>query len=128
MIGYVTLEETKEYLELRFENIPSDVELSRSLQLAFDKIELIDVRGRGETKNFPRICEEFVPSLIKQAQMLEAYTMSITKSTGAEKSDNIISKTVGDFSVTYSENKVQGVEFFNKVALDIMNKYRRKGY
>ncbi|MGL6101231.1 MAG: DnaT-like ssDNA-binding protein, partial [Fusobacteriaceae bacterium] len=96
MIGYVTLEEAKEFLTKRFETIPSDEKLSMNLQLAFDKIEMLDVRNRGQVNIFPRIGELEVPSNIKSAQILEAYSMTITKATVS--SDNIKSKSDGDFS------------------------------
>lgn len=128
MIGYVTLEETKEYLNARFDNIPSDPVLSKNLLLAFDKIESIDIRYSGTPNKFPRVIEEEVPENIKQAQILEAYTLSTNSKLGKEIVDNIKSKSDGDFSISYSENKVQGVSFYNKQAFDIMQRYKRKSY
>lgn len=128
MIGYVTLEEAKEYLNSRYSDVITDEVLQRNLQLAFDKIESIDIRNQGNPKKFPRLCETEVPQLVIQAQILEAYTMSVNPNKSKEVSDNVKSKSIGDYSVSYSDYKVNGVEFYNKTSFDIMNKYRRKSY
>ncbi|MGL5963301.1 MAG: DnaT-like ssDNA-binding protein [Fusobacteriaceae bacterium] len=126
MIGYVTLEEAKEFLAKRFETVPGDEKLSMNLQLAFDKIEMLDVRNRGQVNIFPRIGELEVPSNIKSAQILEAYSMTITKATVS--SDNIKSKSDGDFSVTYTDSKLNGVDYSNKATYDILRRYRRRSF
>ena len=128
MIGYVTLEETKDYLNARFEKIPSDPILSKNLLLAFDKIETIDIRYSGTPNKFPRTIETEIPQNIKQAQILEAYTMSNNPKLSAEIVDNVKSKSIGDYSISYSDNKIQGVSFYNKVAYDTMMRYKRKSY
>lgn len=128
MIGYVTLEETKDYLNARFEKIPSDPILSKNLLLAFDKIESIDIRYSGTPSKFPRTIETEIPQNIKQAQILEAYTMSNNPKLSTEIVDNVKSKSIGDYSISYSDNKIQGVSFYNKVAYDIMMRYKRKTY
>lgn len=128
MIGYVTLEETKDYLNARFEKIPSDPILSKNLLLAFDKIESIDIRYSGTPSKFPRTIETEIPQNIKQAQILEAYTMSNNPKLSSEIVDNVKSKSIGDYSISYSDNKIQGVSFYNKVAYDIMMRYKRKTY
>lgn len=128
MIGYVTLEETKDYLNARFEKIPSDPILSKNLLLAFDKMETIDVRYKGALCNFPRTIETEIPQNVKQAQILEAYTMSNNPKLSAEVVDNVKSKSIGDYSISYSDNKIQDVSFYNKVAYDTMMRYKRKSY
>ncbi|MGL5049606.1 MAG: hypothetical protein ACRC6E_03120 [Fusobacteriaceae bacterium] len=135
MIGYVTLEEAKEFLSLRYDGIISDGvfeshEFERkfilNLQLAFDKIEMMEVRDRGLEAIFPRLGELEIPKNIKFAQILEAYSLSTNKF--SEVNDNVISKSIGDYSVTYKDTKINGVEYINKMSFDILRKYRRRTY
>ena len=61
MIGYVSLDEAKEFLKNRYEEV-SEQELSKGLYKALDKIESLIVRdsGKSDTQEliFPRINEK----------------------------------------------------------------------
>lgn len=109
MIGYVSLDEAKEFLKNRYEEV-SEQELSKGLYKALDKIESLIIRdsGKSDTQEliFPRINEKEVPSEIKKAQMLEAY--SIVKDVDDDNINDIekgiASKSIGDMSISYNSN------------------------
>ena len=71
MIGYVTLDEAKEFIKNRYEEV-SEQELSKGLYKALDKIESLMIRDSGKSDKqeliFPRINENKVPDEIKKAQ------------------------------------------------------------
>ena len=129
MIGYVTLEEAKAWLSQRYD-IPQsyDEKLTKALWRAFDKIESVPVRHKGEGKTFPRAYEDEVPFFIKMAQMLEAYSIA----NGDEVNDiakGITSKSIGDMSVSYDKTKKIGnVNFCNSEAAQILKRYERKTF
>lgn len=124
---YCTLTEAQEYLMSRYSKLPDSGKLSNSLYRAYDKIEEIDIRNSGETANFPRIGEETVPSKIIQAQIEEAYSISMMKNE-IENNSNVKSRSDGDMSVTFVENTLQGVQFNSRIAYSIMKKFKRKSY
>lgn len=78
MIGYVSLEEAKEFIKNRYEEV-SEQELSKGLYKALDKIESLCIRDSGKSDKqdliFPRINESKIPDEIKKAQILEAYSI-----------------------------------------------------
>ena len=136
MIGYVSLDEAKEFLKNRYEEV-SEQELSKGLYKALDKIESLSIRdsGRSETQEliFPRINEKEVPSEIKKAQMLEAY--SIVKDVDDDNINDIekgiASKSIGDMSISYNSNasnSIGSIIFANAQAKNILYKYVRKTY
>lgn len=136
MIGYVSLDEAKEFLKNRYEEV-SEQELSRGLYKALDKIESLMIRdsGRSETQEliFPRINEKKVPDEIKKAQILEAYSIALDvdneSTTDIEK--GIASKSIGDMSISYnsnSSNNIGSIIFANAQAKNILYKYVRKTY
>ena len=136
MIGYVSLDEAKEFLKNRYEEV-SEQELSKGLYKALDKIESLSIRdsGRSETQEliFPRINEKKVPSEIKKAQMLEAY--SIVKDVDDDNINDIekgiASKSISDMSISYnsnSSNNIGSIIFANAQAKNILYKYVRKTY
>jgi len=136
MIGYVSLDEAKEFLKNRYEEI-SEQELSKGLYKALDKIESLSIRdsGRSETQEliFPRINEKEVPSEIKKAQMLEAY--SIVKDVDDDNINDIekgiASKSISDMSISYNSNasnNIGSIIFANGQAKNILYKYVRKTY
>lgn len=136
MIGYVTLDEAKEFIENRYEEV-SDTELSKGLYKALDKIESLMIRDSGKSDKqeliFPRIDEEKVPDEIKKAQILEAY--SIVKDLEDENTGDIekgiASKSIGDMSISYianNTNKIGATVFANAQAKNILYKYVRKTY
>lgn len=136
MIGYVSLDEAKEFLKNRYEEV-SEQELSKGLYKALDKIESLSIRdsGRSETQEliFPRINEKEVPSEIKKAQMLEAY--SIVKDVDDDNINDIekgiASKSISDMSISYnsnSSNNIGSIIFANAQAKNILYKYIRKTY
>lgn len=136
MIGYVSLDEAKEFLKNRYEEV-SEQELSKGLYKALDKIESLSIRdsGRSETQEliFPRINEKEVPSEIKKAQMLEAY--SIVKDVDDDNINDIekgiASKSIGDMSISYNSNasnSIGSIIFVNAQAKNILYKYVRKTY
>lgn len=136
MIGYVSLDEAKEFLKNRYEEV-SEQELSKGLYKALDKIESLSIRdsGRSETQEliFPRINEKKVPDEIKKAQMLEAY--SIVKDVDDDNINDIekgiASKSIGDMSISYNSNasnNIGSIIFANAQAKNILYKYVRKTY
>lgn len=136
MIGYVNLDEAKEFLKNRYEEV-SEQELSKGLYKALDKIESLIIRdsGKSDTQEliFPRINEKEVPSEIKKAQMLEAY--SIVKDVDDDNINDIekgiASKSIGDMSISYnsnSSNSIGSIIFANAQAKNILYKYVRKTY
>ena len=136
MIGYVSLDEAKEFLKNRYEEV-SEQELSKGLYKALDKIESLSIRdsGRSETQEliFPRINENKVPDEIKKAQMLEAY--SIVKDVDDDNINDvekgIASKSIGDMSISYNSNasnNIGSIIFANAQAKNILYKYVRKTY
>lgn len=136
MIGYVSLDEAKEFLKNRYEEV-SEQELSKGLYKALDKIESLMIRdsGRSETQEliFPRINELKVPDEIKKAQMLEAY--SIVKDVDDDNINDIekgiASKSIGDMSISYNSNasnSIGSIIFANAQAKNILYKYVRKTY
>ena len=136
MIGYVSLDEAKEFLKNRYEEV-SEQELSKGLYKALDKIESLMIRdsGKSDTQEliFPRINEKEVPSEIKKAQMLEAY--SIVKDVDDDNINDIekgiASKSIGDMSISYNSNasnNIGSIIFANAQAKNILYKYIRKTY
>lgn len=136
MIGYVSLDEAKEFLKNRYEEV-SEQELSKGLYKALDKIESLSIRdsGRSETQEliFPRINEKKVPDEIKKAQMLEAY--SIVKDVDDDNINDIekgiASKSISDMSISYNSNvsnSIGSIIFANGQAKNILYKYVRKTY
>lgn len=132
MIGYVTLEEAKEWLSERYDiKSLSDEKLTKALYRAFDKIEQIPVRFKGEGKKaFPRRGEQEVPFLIKMAQMLEAYSIASGKEEEqAQMLNGITSKSIGDMSVSYDKTKKVGLaNFCNSQAAQTLKRFERKSY
>lgn len=136
IIGYVGLDEAKEFIKNRYEEI-SDTELSKGLYKALDKIESLCIRDSGRSDKqeliFPRIDEEKVPDEIKKAQILEAY--SIVKDLGDDYTGDIekgiASRSISDMSVSYTANntnKIGNIMFANSQAKAILYKYVRKTY
>nr|DAX62593.1 MAG TPA: Head Tail Connector Protein [Caudoviricetes sp.] len=136
MIGYVNLDEAKEFLKNRYEEV-SEQELSKGLYKALDKIESLIIRdsGKSDTQEliFPRINEKEVPSEIKKAQILEAY--SIVKDVDDDNINDIekgiASKSIGDMSISYNSNasnSIGSIIFANAQAKNILYKYVRKTY
>lgn len=136
MIGYVSLDEAKEFLKNRYEEV-SEQELSKGLYKALDKIESLMIRdsGRSETQEliFPRINEKKVPNEIKKAQMLEAY--SIVKDVDDDNINDIekgiASKSISDMSISYNSNSINNIGsiiFASSQAKNILYKYVRKTY
>ena len=136
MIGYVSLDEAKEFLKNRYEEV-SEQELSKGLYRALDKIESLMIRdsGRSETQEliFPRINEKKVPDEIKKAQILEAYSIALDVDnesiTDIEK--GIASKSISDMSINYNSNasnSIGSIIFANAQAKNILYKYVRKTY
>lgn len=136
IIGYVNLDEAKEFIKNRYEEI-SDTELSKGLYKALDKIESLSIRdsGRSETQEliFPRIDELKVPDEIKKAQILEAY--SIVKDVDDDNINDIekgiASKSISDMSISYNfnaSNSIGYIIFANSQARNILYKYVRRTY
>ena len=136
MIGYVSLDEAKDFLKNRYEEV-SEQELSKGLYKALDKIESLMIRdsGKSDTQEliFPRINEKKVPDEIKKAQMLEAY--SIVKDVEDDNINDIekgiASKSIGDMSISYNSNasnSIGPIIFANAQAKNILYKYIRKTY
>lgn len=134
MIGYVSLDEAKEFIKNRYEEV-SDTELSKGLYKALDKIESLMIRDSGKSDKqeliFPRINEKKVPDEIKKAQILEAYsiTKSINDDTSNDIEKGIASKSIGDMSISYTTNamnKIGSIIFTNSEAKNILYKYVRK--
>lgn len=136
MIGYVSLDEAKEFLKNRYEEV-SEQELSKGLYKALDKIESLSIRdsGRSETQEliFPRINEKEVPSEIKKAQMLEAYSiiLDVDNESITDIEKGIASKSISDMSISYNSNnsnRIGSIIFANAQAKNILYKYVRKTY
>ena len=136
MIGYVSLDEAKEFIKNRYEEV-SEQELSKGLYKALDKIESLMIRDSGKSDKqeliFPRINEKKVPDEIKKAQMLEAY--SIVKDVDDDNINDIekgiASKSIGDMSISYNSNasnSIGSIIFANAQAKNILYKYVRKTY
>lgn len=128
IIGYVLYDEAISFLKDRFDLNLSDEDIKKALWRAYDKIEEIDVRYAGKDSKFPRTIDNgVVPNDIKKAQILEAYSIA-TNPRQDINTENIVSKSIGRFSVTYNKTNVGKVEFLNKNSYDIINSYRRKTY
>lgn len=136
MIGYVSLDEAKEFLKNRYEEV-SEQELLKGLYKALDKIESLMIRDSGKSDKqeliFPRINEKKVPDEIKKAQMLEAY--SIVKDVDDDNINDIekgiASKSISDMSISYNSNasnNIGSIIFANAQAKNILYKYIRKTY
>ena len=136
MIGYVTLDEAKEFIKNRYEEV-SDTELSKGLYKALDKIESLMIRDSGKSDKqeliFPRIDEEKVPDEIKKAQILEAYSIvkDLEDDNTSDIEKGIASKSIGDMSISYTinnTNKIGATIFASSQAKAILYKYVRKTY
>lgn len=136
MIGYVSLDEAKEFLKNRYEEV-SEQELSKGLHKALDKIESLMIRdsGKSDTQEliFPRINEKEVPSEIKKAQILEAYSIvkDVDDDTINDIEKGIASKSISDMSISYNSNarnSIGSIIFANAQAKNILYKYVRKTY
>lgn len=136
MIGYVTLDEAKEFIKNRYEEV-SDTELSKGLYKALDKIESLMIRDSGKSDKqeliFPRIDEEKVPDEIKKAQILEAYSIvkDLDDDNTSDIEKGIASKSIGDMSISYNNNKnnqIGATIFASSQAKAILYKYVRKTY
>lgn len=136
MIGYVSLDEAKEFLKNRYEEV-SEQELSKGLYKALDKIESLSIRdsGRSETQEliFPRINEKKVPDEIKKAQIIEAYSIvkDLDDDNTSDIEKGIASKSIGDMSISYNSNasnSIGSIVFANAQAKNILYKYVRKTY
>ena len=136
MIGYVSLDEAKEFLKNRYEEV-SEQELSKGLYKALDKIESLNIRDSGKSDKqeliFPRINEKKVPGEIKKAQMLEAYSIvkDLDDDNTSDIEKGIASKSIGDMSITYATdgaNKIGTTIFASSQAKAILYKYLRKTY
>ena len=136
IIGYVSLDEAKEFIKNRYEEV-SEQELSKGLYKALDKIESLMIRDSGKSDKqeliFPRINEKEVPSEIKKAQILEAY--SIVKDVDDDNINDIekgiASKSIGDMSISYNNNRnnqIGATIFASSQAKSILYKYVRKTY
>lgn len=136
MIGYVSLDEAKEFIKNRYEEV-SEQELSRGLYKALDKIESLMIRdsGKSDTQEliFPRINEKKVPDEIKKAQILEAYSIvkDLDDDNTSDIEKGIASKSISDMSITYATdgaNKIGTTIFSSSQAKAILYKYVRKTY
>lgn len=136
MIGYVSLNEAKEFIKNRYEEI-SEQELSKGLYKALDKIESLIIRDSGKSDKqeliFPRINESKVPDEIKKAQILEAYSIvkDLDDDNTSDIEKGIASKSISDMSITYATdgaNKIGTTIFANSQAKTILYKYVRKTY
>ena len=130
MIGYVSLDEAKEFLKNRYEEV-SEQELSKGLYKALDKIESLMIRdsGRSETQEliFPRINEKKVPDEIKKASIVK--DLDDDNTSDIEK--GIASKSISDMSISYNSNasnNIGSIIFANAQAKNILYKYVRKTY
>jgi len=136
VIGYVSLDEAKEFIKNRYEEV-SEQELSKGLYKALDKIESLMIRdsGKSDTQEliFPRINESKVPDEIKKAQILEAYSIvrDLDDDNTSDIEKGIASKSISDMSITYATdgaNKIGTTIFASSQAKDILYKYVRKTY
>lgn len=129
-IGYVTIQEAMEFIEKRFDKI-SDEELTKALHLAFDKIENVPVRDRGDSKVFPRKRDGVkVLELVKKAQILEAYSIATGEADELSKINQGISgRSIGDMSVSYDKSlKIGDIAFSNVEAARIMKRFSRRTF
>ena len=130
LIGYVTLSEAQEFINARFEKI-DDEKLTKALYQAFDKIENVAVRNGGTDRNFPRKYDnKKVMELVKKAQILEAYSISLGDGEELSKiNQGIIGRSIGDMSVSYDRGvKVGDISFSNIEAARIMKRFSRKSF
>ena len=136
MIGYVALDEAKEFIKNRYEEV-SDTELSKGLYKALDKIESLMIRDSGKSDKqeliFPRINENKVPDEIKKAQILEAYSIvkDLDDDNTSDIEKGIASKSIGDMSISYNNNRnnqIGATIFASSQAKNILYKYVRKTY
>lgn len=136
IIGYVSLDEAKEFIKNRYEEV-SEQELSKGLYKALDKIESLMIRDSGKSHKqeliFPRIDEAKVPDEIKKAQILEAYSIvkDFEDDNTSDIEKGIASKSIGDMSISYNNNKnnqIGATIFASSQAKSILYKYVRKTY
>ena len=136
IIGYVSLDEAKEFIKNRYEEV-SEQELSKGLYKALDKIESLMIRDSGKSDKqeliFPRIDEEKVPDEIKKAQILEAYSIvkDLDDDNTSDIEKGIASKSIGDMSISYNNNRnnqIGATIFASSQAKSILYKYVRKTY
>ena len=136
IIGYVSLDEAKEFIKNRYEEV-SEQELSKGLYKALDKIESLCIRDSGKSDKqeliFPRINELKVPDEIKKAQILEAYSIvkDLDDDNISDIEKGIASKSISDMSITYATNvanKIGTTIFSSSQAKAILYKYVRKTY
>lgn len=136
IIGYVSLDEAKEFIKNRYEEV-SEQELLKGLYKALDKIESLCIRDSGKSDKqeliFPRINESKVPDEIKKAQILEAYSIvkDLDDDNTSDIEKGIASKSISDMSITYATdgaNKIGTTIFASSQAKTILYKYVRKTY
>ena len=136
MIGYVSLDEAKEFIKNRYEEV-SEQELSKGLYKALDKIESLMIRDSGKSDKqeliFPRINESKVPDEIKKAQILDAYSIvkDLDDDYTGDIEKGITSRSISDMSVSYTANntnKIGNIVFASSQAKAILYKYIRKTY
>ena len=136
IIGYVSLDEAKEFIKNRYEEV-SEQELSKGLYKALDKIESLMIRdsGKSDTQEliFLRINENKVPDEIKKAQILEAYSIvkDLDDDNTSDIEKGIASKSIGDMSISYNNNRnnqIGATIFASSQAKSILYKYVRKTY
>ena len=140
LIGYVTLEEAKEFIYKRYDEDDIGTEnFERALYLALDKIETLNIRNSGKNEEqeliFPRLKEKQVPKDVKIAQILEAYSISNLENNDyyEDIEKGIASRSINDMSISYNsetfnKNKIGNTLFYNSQAKDILFKYVRKTY
>lgn len=126
---YTNLTELKEYLKKRYDITNfSDEEIERAMYQAFDKVEMLNIRDSGREKgqefHFPRANETEIPQEIKKAIFLESYKIfSLDKTAIKDIQNGILSKHIGDMSITYKDtNKT----FLSEEAEKLLLKYVRK--
>ena len=129
-LGYVTLEETKEFLSLRYDiSMLVDDDLAKALYRAFDKIENLCIRNRGEVKAFPRLYETEVPQNIKNAQMIEAFYIATSDDNSQDNLKGISSKSIGDMSISYNSDSNQLLSDFVSIeSSNILSRYIRRTF
>lgn len=131
MIGYITLNEAKDFLIARYGEIDEE-KLKKALFQAFDKIENIGTRnGRRTGKNFPRINDgKEVMELIKRAQTLEAYAIMTGGNEDIKRlGKGITSKSISDMSVSYDRSqKIGDITFASVEAARIMKRFSRRSF
>lgn len=134
MIGYVTLEEAKKFLNDRYDiEDLKDEQIKRALYLALDKIENLNIRDSGRSAEqeliFPRINENNVPFNVKKVQMLEAYSICNKTDDDENIEKGINSRSISDMSISYdTSNKRAMLQFINLESARIMALYERKTY